>query len=78
MYTVNRHLKQNDIPHCFLAYLDNEGRVMYLLVTHRKNDHTATALQYEPFQETELAREIKKMVDIPDVGFITVPNPFDQ
>jgi hypothetical protein len=49
---------------------------MFLVVTDRKVDGNGTSDNFEPFQESERARKIKKLLEVGEVEFITVPNPY--
>jgi hypothetical protein len=76
-YTVNRHLKKQNIPFRILT-CGYEGDTVYLLVTNQKEDPTATPKHYMLFEENDGARKVKERMGIPDVEFITVANPYDD
>ncbi|KAF8815505.1 hypothetical protein BYT27DRAFT_6681020 [Phlegmacium glaucopus] len=77
MSTVNRYLRNQNIPLRILA-CDYEREPIFLLVTNRKEDPTATPGRYELFEESDAARNIKEQMGIPGVEFITVANPYHQ
>ncbi|KAF8815499.1 hypothetical protein BYT27DRAFT_6681209 [Phlegmacium glaucopus] len=58
MSTVNRYLRNQNIPFRILA-CDYEGASIFLLVTNRKDDRTATPERYELFEESDAARNVK-------------------
>jgi hypothetical protein len=55
---------------------DYHEETIYLVVTDRKIDSHGTCDNFEAFQESERALEIKELVNVGDVEFVTVPNPY--
>ena len=77
---VNRWLHSNNVKTCLLAceYL---RKPIFLVVTHRRDDPTGSPARYEPFQEDERVISVKEKmvelkVDVDNVEFVTVPNPY--
>lgn len=73
---VNRWLRDNGITHTRLLACDYHQKPIFLVVTDRKVDGNGTSDNFQPFQESERAREIKKLLEVGEVEFITVPNPY--
>ncbi|GBE84684.1 hypothetical protein BKA93DRAFT_215122 [Sparassis latifolia] len=75
--TVNRYLKSQMSGHRLLP-CDYEGEPIFLVVTNRVIDPTATRTNYQPFEESDDARRIRKVLASDDlhVEFVTVPDPY--
>jgi hypothetical protein len=72
---VNRWLRTQCIKTRLLA-CDYDGGPIYLVVTNRKIDRNGTPGEFEAFQESEKASEIKGLLGVGEVEFVTVPNPY--
>jgi hypothetical protein len=77
MLTLNRWLSSRNIPTCLLA-VDFRGDSMYLVVTGRLIDSTATRTAFTPLKEDDRARKVKRQMDMGDVEFVTVADPYYQ
>jgi hypothetical protein len=77
MVFVNRWLISHSVPTRLLA-CDYDGECIFLVVTHRKVDLTGTPAEFEPFLENEHSRKIKKQLEMDDVEFVTVANPYGK
>jgi len=73
--TIDRWLSSQKIPIRLLP-CDYEQKCIFLVVTDRRVDPKGTINDFEPFQESERARNIKDRLEIDDVEFVTVPNPY--
>lgn len=71
----NRCLRQAGIRDATLLCCVYQEEVIFVVVT---DDGQGTSRRYQPFEESERAREIKSIMGLGTVGFITVVNPFDD
>jgi len=72
---VNYYLRERHIPTRLLAVTFREED-LYLVVTARRTDSSATETQFEPFKEDSHALSVKAQINVGDVEFVTVPNPY--
>ena len=47
-----------------------------MVVTNRRIDSNGTPDKFEPFEESERERQIKKLLELDEIDFVTVPNPY--
>lgn len=73
---MNRWLRGKGITQTRVLACDYHEETIYLVVTDRKIDSHGTCDNFEAFQESERALEIKELVNVGDVEFVTVPNPY--
>jgi hypothetical protein len=73
---VNRWLRSQGIKNTRLLACDYYGETIFLVVTDRKVDGIGSLDNFEAFRESERACQIKKLLQVGDVEFVTVPNPY--
>ncbi len=73
---VNRWLRSHGITQTRLLACDYHREGIYLVVTDRRIDRNGTSDNFEPFKESERARRIKELVQMGELEFVTVPNPY--
>ena len=61
---------------CLLA-CGYHGETIWLVVTNKRIDPNATPDTFEEFKESERARQIKGYMNVDDVEFVTVADPYD-
>jgi len=72
---VNCWLRERSIATRLLAVTFRKED-LYLVVTARRNDGNATATEFEPLKEDDHALLVKRQMDVGDIEFVTVPNPY--
>jgi len=77
MVHVNRWLASQNISTRLLA-CDYRGESIFLVVTSRRNDASETETEFELLEESDHARKIKKHLEMDDVEFVTVANPYGK
>jgi hypothetical protein len=75
---VNRQLRSNGITQTRLLACDNHRKPIFLVVTGRKIDPNGTSDNFKSFLKSERACQIRKLLEIGDVEFITIPNPYSD
>jgi hypothetical protein len=75
MVSVNRWLQRNGIRTRLLA-CDYEGECIFLVVTHEKVAPDSTPTKFKPFVESERSLKVKRELEIGDVEFVTIVNPY--
>jgi hypothetical protein len=73
---VNRYLRAQGITRTYLLPCDYQGKPIFLVVTNSKDDPKATTDKFESFHESEAARRIKSELEVEEVEFVTVANPY--
>jgi len=74
---INRYLRSLGITQTRLLACDYDGEGIYLVVTDKKVDRNGTPHKFEPFQESQRARQVKALVEMDgEVEFVTVSNPY--
>jgi len=73
---VNRWLRSQGIKQTRLLACDYHGETIFLVVTDRKLDGNGTSNNFEAFRESEKACQIKELLQVGEVEFVTVANPY--